>query len=193
MFAGLSPDKIKMGYVPSTEDKKKKYFNTKVQYYGHYGLQNIMFIDLYSEFDPLKVKELLSCDIIHLSAGNPIQLRSAIKNRKMENALWDYFNQGGTIIGVSGGAVQLGKSAKLFQLFTGNHNNEDLDTLNFVDFDFLPHYNRWNEDFKQDVFKFSQTTGTTIYAGNDGEGLIVEDGTIKRIGNVVKVRDGNIC
>ncbi|PLT30749.1 Type 1 glutamine amidotransferase-like domain-containing protein [Peribacillus deserti] len=74
----------------------------------------------------MKNKELLKCDIIHLSAGNPIEFRRAIKKREMEEALRTYFNQGGIIAGVSGGAVQLGKSAKLFQMFIGNSDENGL-------------------------------------------------------------------
>jgi dipeptidase E len=117
LLTGKDPKSIKIGYIPSTEDKEKTYFNTKAQYYRTYGIQDIIFFDLYSEFDPLKIEELLKCDIIHLSAGNPIEFRNAIKNRNMEKILRDYFYQGGNIVGVSGGAVQLGKTTKLFQMY----------------------------------------------------------------------------
>jgi dipeptidase E len=90
---------------------------------------------------------------------------------------------------VSGGAVQLGKSANLFQLFIGDSNEDELDTLNFVDFEFLPHYNRWNDDFKREVLTYFKTAGTTVYAGNDGDGLIVhEDGTLQMIGDIVVIK-----
>jgi dipeptidase E len=146
-----------------------------------------MFFDLYNEFDPLKINELLKCDIIQLSAGNPIQFRNAIRNRNMEKVLWDYFKTGGTIVGVSGGAVQLGKSTKLFQLFSGTLSNENSDSLQFVDFEFLPHYNRWNDDFKQEVLKYSQTSRTTVYASNDGDGLIVDGDNIQLIGDILVI------
>lgn len=191
LFNNRKNKNIKIGYIASTEDKDKKYFNTKVQYYCDYGVKNIMFFDLYSEFDPLKIKELIKCDIIHLSAGNPIEFGNAIKNRNMENVLWEYFKNGGTIVGVSGGAVQLGKSTKLFQLFSGDLSNQDSDTLQFVDFEFLPHYNRWNEDFKREVLKYSQETGTMIYAANDGDGIIVDGDSIQMIGDILVIGSEN--
>ncbi len=184
LFAGLETSQIKVGYLPSTEDIHKKYFNTKVQYYREYGVKNILFFDLYSEFNPSKIKELMQCDIIHLSAGNPLEFRKAIKNRNMDKVLWEYFNNDGIIVGVSGGAVQLGHSTKLFQLFTNTSDDEDSDSLQFVDFEFLPHYNRWNDDFKRKVLEYSQETGIKVYAGNDGDGLIVDGNTINTIGNI---------
>lgn len=84
----------------------------------------------------------------------------------MEKILRDYFYQGGNIVGVSGGAVQLGKTTKLFQIFIGG-SDEELEVLQLVNFEFSPHYNRWNDDYKRDVFDFAKTTGTTVYAGND--------------------------
>lgn len=148
LLIGMDTKNIKIGYIPSTEDKEKIYFNTKLQYYRNYGIQNILFFDLYSEFRSSEIDELLKCDIIHLSAGDPIEFRNAIQKRNMKNILCDYFNRGGIIVGVSGGAVQLGKSTKLFQMFIGD-TEEELETLNLVNFDFLPHYNRWNDEYKK--------------------------------------------
>lgn len=186
LLAGMDTKNFRIGYIPSTEDREKKYFNTKAQYYRDYGIQDIMFFDLYNEFNSLKIDELLKCDIIHLSAGNPIEFRNAIKRRNMEKLLCDYFYQGGTIVGVSGGAVQLGKSTKLFQMFIGD-SDEELETLQLVNFEFLPHYNRWNEDYKRKVHNYAKTTGTTVYAGNDGDGIIVEGNRIQMVGEIVVI------
>ncbi|NMH68333.1 hypothetical protein HF072_06025 [Bacillus sp. RO3] len=54
-----------------------------------------------------------------------------------------------------------------------------------MDFEFLPHYNRWNDDYKKDVLDYAKTTGTTVYAGNDGDGMIVENKKIQMIGDIV--------
>lgn len=186
LLEGLNLEHAKIAYIPSTEDKEKEYFKLKEQYYRNYGVQNTMFFDLYGEFDSTKIDELLQCDIIHLSAGNPIELRQALRYRGMNEHLKAYFNQGGVLVGVSAGAVQFGKTTKLFQLYAGDA-NEAQEALRFVDFEFLPHYNRWNEDFKKQVWDYGRKTGTTIYAGNDGDGLIVEDGEIQFIGDIIVV------
>ncbi|MEF7565235.1 hypothetical protein EVU96_18070 [Bacillus infantis] len=186
LLDGKDTKNTKIGYIPSTEDREKAYFKTKAEYYRNYGIQDIMFFDLYSEFDLSKIDELLKCDIIHLSAGNPIEFRNAIKHRNMDKVLCDFYNQGGTFVGVSGGAVQLGKTTKLFQMFIED-SDEELEALQLVNFNFLPHYNRWNEDYKKDVHNYAKTTGTTIYAGNDGDGIIVEDNKIQMIGDIVVI------
>lgn len=187
LFEDTNASDVKIGYIPSTEDKEKKYFHIKKQYYHMYGVENILFFDLYSEFDPTKIDELVSCDIIHLSAGDPIAFRKALKERSIDQVLKDNFTNGGTIVGVSGGAVQLGKSTKLFHLFIGSNEESDIDALGLVDFEYLPHYNRWNEDFKEKVKDYVQSTGTIVYAGNDGDGIMVENGEIRLIGDIVKI------
>lgn len=186
LLEGLDPEHTKIAYIPSTEDKERKYFNLKADYYLDYGVRDMMFFDLYGEFDSAKINELLQCDIIHLSAGNPIELRQALKRRKMDEHLKGYFKQGGVLVGVSAGAVQFGKTTKLFQLYAGD-TNEIQEALKFVDFEFLPHYNRWNDTFKKQVRDYARTTGATVYAGNDGDGLIVEDDKIQFIGDIIVV------
>lgn len=184
LFNGMETEKIKVGYIPSTEDKDKKYFRTKVDYYQNYGIADIMFFDLYAEFTSININKLMECDIIHLSAGNPIEFRKAIKNRKMEQVLWDYYYSGGIIVGVSGGAVQFGQSTALFHLFKGLDSVESSDALKMVNFEFLPHYNRWNNNFKQEVLAYSKRTGTRILCVNDGDGVIVDGENIQMIGNI---------
>ncbi|TAA72597.1 Type 1 glutamine amidotransferase-like domain-containing protein [Planococcus salinarum] len=189
LLEGLDPEKLKIAYIPSTEDRDKTYFKLKAQYYSHYGIREMMFFDLFSEYDPAQMEPLLKCDIIHLSSGNPIELRKALEHRGMDELLREYFNHGGTLVGVSAGAVQFGKSAKLFQLFIGD-SGEKINALQMVDFDFLPHYNRWDEAYKKKVRAYAETSGTTVYAGNDGDGLIVDNGKIQLIGDITVI-NGN--
>ena len=186
LLAGMDTKNIQLGYIPSKAENQKTFFRTKVDYYRNYGIRDILFFDLYDEFNPLKIDYLLKCDIIHLSAGNPIEFRKAMKRRKMENVLANYVDQGGIIVGVSGGAVQLGKTINLFQMFIGDF-NIDLEALQLVDFDFLPHYNRWNDGYKREVIDYARTTGTTVYAANDGDGIIVENGKVQMIGDIVVI------
>lgn len=150
LLADHVPAQIRIGYIPSTADPDRQFFRNKAAYYGEYGVRHLLFFDLYGKFDRGKVSDLLACDIIHLSAGNPLQFRQSLMARGISTILRDYYHAGGTLVGVSGGAVQLGQSARLFQLLTGSlddsvDSGSDLRTLQLVDFDFLPHFNRWTE------------------------------------------------
>lgn len=183
LFEGLEISTVQVGYIPSTEDKRKQYFQTKVQYYQDYGVTNFLYFDLYSEFNSLKIKDLLQCDMIHLSAGNPVDFGNAMTHRGMGKILVEYVQNGGIIVGVSGGGVLLGESVNLFQLFIDD-DKQSSETLQFVDFEFLPHYNRWNDDFKQKVREYSERRKKKIVCVNDGDGLMVDGDSIRMIGNV---------
>ncbi len=81
--------------------------------------------------------------------------------------LRDYYHSGGTLVGESGGAVPLGQSTRLFRSFTGAldqvlDSRADYHGLQLVDFEFLPHFNRWMDDFKRDVATYAQSTGLTV-------------------------------
>jgi dipeptidase E len=84
LLEGLNPETARIAYIPSTEDKERKYYNLKAQYYRNYGFHNMMYFDLYNDFDSVNIDELLASDIIHLAAGNPIELRQALKRRAMD-------------------------------------------------------------------------------------------------------------
>lgn len=79
-------EKLKLVISLQLKDIEKRYFNIKEQYYRKYGTEHNVFRHT-SEFNPLRIKELLGCDIIHLSTGDPIEFRNAIKKRQMEEVL----------------------------------------------------------------------------------------------------------
>lgn len=192
LLAGHNPAQTRIGFIPSTGDPDRRFFRNKTAYYGQYGVRHLMFFDLYDEFERGKVSELLSCDIIHLSAGDPLQFRRGLLARGLATVLRDYYHAGGTLVGVSGGAVQLGQSTRLFQLFTGSLGgaldpDSDLRTLQLVDFEFLPHFNRWTDAFKNEVATYARSTGIIVYAGNDGDGLIVDGTGMTPVGDIVRI------
>lgn len=190
----LGDGNLSLGYIPSTGDKDRKYFNNIKSFYKKYGIQKFIFFDIDEEYDNSKVNDLLSCDVIHLSGGDPIFLLKNIKKRNFKPVLKKYADAG-TIIGVSGGACNIGKNIALFKLFTSNlnealSNRNNLNSLELTDFEFLPHYNRWNQKFKDSVKKYSERTGNIIYACNDGDGIIINNGEVELIGNIVTIKNG---
>jgi dipeptidase E len=101
----------------------------------------------------------------------------------------------GTIIGVSGGACNIGKNIALFKLFTSNlnvglSNRKFFNSLELTYFGFLPHYNQWNQEFKDSIKKYSEKAGNLIYACNDGDGIIINNGEVELIGNIVTIKNG---
>lgn len=129
------------------------------------------------------------------SGGDPIYFLNNMKRRIFLSVLQSFAAKGGTIVGVSGGGVLLGKNAALFKLFqndltTAFEHRDNLKALGLVNFEFLPHYNRWNDSFKQAVEKYTSMTDATVYACDDGSGIIVEENKTDFIGTVYQIEDG---
>jgi len=186
----------RVGYIPSCADKTRKYFYENCKYYRKLGFEDFLYFDLDDEYEALKINELLSCDIVHLSAGDPIYFNHNIKRRNFVGVLQDFVDKGGILVGVSGGSLQLTKTVAIYKSFIGNLDDithEDimgLSALNLVDFEFLPHYNRWNQDFIKAVKAYSAKFSSLIYACKDGDGIVVNDNKIEFVGNIVKIENG---
>ena len=186
----------KFGYIPSCGDKERKFFYENCEYYRRLGVKDFLFFDLGDEFNPSQKDELLSCDLIHLSGGDPLSFIKNIKERDFVDVFRDFTRQGGILAGVSGGCLQLTRSVALYKTFIGDLDAITLDDyirlrgLNLVDFEFLPHYNRWNEDFIDVVKRYSVKFNSVIYACRDGDGILVHDDEIEFIGNIIIIENG---
>lgn len=192
----LRKPSVKVGYIPSGGDKKRKYYTENCEYYKKLGFEDFFFFDLDDEYDELRINELLSCNIIHLSAGDPLYFVQNIKKRNFVNVLRYFVDQGGILVGVSGGSLQLTKTVAIYKSSIGNLRDvtyEDylgLSALNLVDFEFLPHYNRWSQDFIDTVKAYSAKFSCLIYACRDGDGILVNNNEIEFIGNITKIENG---
>lgn len=63
------PSSARIGYLPSSPDPDRTWFQPRADYYGRYG-HRLEFFGLEDEFDALRTNDLRSCKAIHLSGGN---------------------------------------------------------------------------------------------------------------------------
>ncbi|MPQ31378.1 peptidase S51 [Clostridium estertheticum] len=178
-----------IGYIPSCSDLTRKYFNPKVQYYNELGISNIQYFDLDKEYDERKINDIFQSDAIHLSGGNTFYFLYLLKKRNLVKLLQLYVEQGGILIGISAGSIILSKTIDMAQF--GDEDIvgiEDRSSLGIVDFQFMPH---WSDDESIKYLKvlkdYSKVKKTTIYACNDGDGIVINGDDIKFIGNVIKI------
>ena len=186
----------KVGYIPSCGDKKRIYYKKFCEHYKRLGLKNHRFFDLDYEYEELRIDELLSCEIIHLSAGDPIYFNQNMKRRNFLDVLRGFVDQGGILVGVSGGGLQMSRTVAIYKAFIGNLEDitdevyEGLSALDLVDFEYLPHFNRWDQDFLDTVKAYSEEFSCLIYACRDGDGILVNDKKLEFIGEVIKIENG---
>ena len=184
--------KYTVSYIPSTYDKKLKYFEKTKNKLNEYGNFQVDYydIDYFCNID--KIEKIFKSEIIYLSGGNTFYFLNNLKKRYLITRLRKYVENGGHIIGASAGAILMSKdisSAKFGDVDIVGLS--DLSSLALVNFDFMPH---WNEDshYLEDIKAYSKNTGNTVYTCNDGDGIIVMDNKVHFYGDIKMIKHGEI-
>lgn len=187
----IGKDKPKLAYIPSASDSTRKYYCEKCEYYKKYGIEGLLYFDLNKEYDPSLTDELLACDAIHLSGGDPFQFLGAIRKRDFGPVLKKYHADGGILLGISAGAIVLTPSINISHVFYKSRTDQH-QAVGLVDFHFLPHWNL-REDRLEAVKRFSLENKATVYACCDGAGMVMQGGKIELVGDVVRIDKGLIA
>ncbi len=186
-------ENIILAYIPSGGDPERNYYNDRVKYYSKLGIKNFFFFDLNDEYDEDGLKKLERCTIIHLSGGKPQILNNNVKRREFGIFMKRFSSEGGILVGVSAGAIQMTKSIGLFVAFqkgfvyeVDNH-MESLTTSKLVEFEFIPHFNRFDDEYKSCLKEYASRYSSRIYCCNDGDGVIVRDGSLELVGPITVI------
>jgi len=191
LLAKKSP---RLAYIPSQLDLQRKYFNQKVEWCKQFGITNLLYFDVDKEYDERKIDELLACDAILLSGGNTYYFLNSLKKHEFLPKLREYVRVGGILIGVSAGSIIMSKTIDIATLNDENAIGlKDYTALGLVDFEFFPHLNDNMKQYLEDLKKYSiNKSNSVIYACEDGDGIIVNDHEVKFIGEVLKIKNGEI-
>ena len=179
-----------VGLIEHTTDKEDKYYKKNVDFYYELGIYNILRFDLDEMYNQQLEEKLFKCDIIQLPGGNTYYFLSMLKKRNMLCKLQEYIKNGGIIVGVSAGALMVSPTIGSAQFGDGNYVNlEDLSALGLVNFEVMPHWNRWS-NYLTDLQNYSFKNNVIIYTVNDGEGIIVQGDCIKLYGDIGIIENG---
>ncbi len=72
-----------IGYIPSSSDPERLFFNQICAYYAALGASVEVYFELDAFFSEGALPALLSCDAIHLSGGNTFYFLHWLKQRAM--------------------------------------------------------------------------------------------------------------
>lgn len=187
-LAELNGRDVRIGYIPSASDSTRRYFDRKREYYSRYGISDFVYFDLNKEYRPELLPELLSCQVIHLSGGDPFQFNDAVRRRNFAPVLRNYHEDGGILLGISAGGIVLSPSIEVSHLFY-RARAERSEAVGLVPFHFLPHYNRRVASLEQ-LRNFSARLRCTVCAVNDGDGIAVVGGAKSFVGPVLEITNG---
>ena len=113
---------------------------------------------------------------IYLTGGDPVGFRRNILRAGLSSRLRECIAAGRMIVGASGGSLQLTPNLSLFRLLSALLNDvcrertED-QALGLVDYQLLPHLNRFEGPFLDTVRRYSECVPYDIIALADGEAV----------------------
>lgn len=184
--------KYTISYIPSKTDRKLKYFERTKTNLCKYGNFKFNYFDIDDFCNIEKIENIFKSEIIYLSGGNAYYFLNNIKKRYLITRLRRYVKNGGYIIGMSAGAIIMAKDIATAQFVDEDIVGlSDLSSLALVNFDFMPHWNQ-ESHYIDDLKKYTKNTGNTVYACNDGDGIIVMDNKVNFYGNIKMIRQGEI-
>jgi dipeptidase E len=171
-------------YIPSSPDRRRRAFQTVADYYEKIGCSEVIYFDPEETADPAEVSAAFTRDVVHLSGGEVVTFRRRLSSSGCDEKLRDFSRRGGVIVGVSAGAMLLGRTFRTASLFG---EKGDFTGLGFFDFELVPHV---AEHFpKLDLLQvFARKHQTPLYALNDGDVLVVQGNKIRIHGQGVLIQ-----
>ncbi len=177
----------RIAYIPSGFVNDSAWFRNKKTYYAQYDAileEPVQFNTVLLESE---MQNLFSFDAIHLSGGDTPKFLSLLLEHHLLERLRDYVARGGLLIGVSAGAIIM--SPNIFTAYDcgDDRPSEPFDhtALGLVDFAFLPHY---VPGLQQRCQELALKLNRTVYACQDGDGIVVTGNEIKLIGDVLEFK-----
>ena len=181
LMAGTS---CRVGYIPSESDLKRRYFEKICERYEDIGITNVTYFDLGEEFHKENIPDLMSCDAIHLSGGDPEKFLALVRQRGFKDHLKIFLKKGGVLTGISAGAMILTPSLGLLDIDSKNSPSaKPRPALKMVDFEFYPHFKE-DDATKRALTAYARVRQTRVYACDDDGGIVVNQGEVATVGRV---------
>lgn len=179
------------------EETKRKHYDIVQNYYTEIGIEEIQYIDLTKKASKNILSTVKEYEVFHFSGGNTLETLVFFKESGVDAFLKSLMTMDKIFIGHCGGAVLLSSNASWIRLRTEDidevlTNHPRYQALGLVNFEFIPHYNRFKKEkeFIKKVVEYSIGIPTPIYTCKDGDGLIVKDGNITFFGDFVEISHG---
>jgi dipeptidase E len=159
----------RIGFVSASVDTKGKHFKEVASYYESIGFNFCKSLDpMSSQF----ANELSNADALHLSSGSVFEFLNRLQHNNCQEAIRQFEKDGRLIVGVSAGAMILGASVGLSKLFGEKSKAVSRESLRFLPFDLLPHWNDYSYNTAL-IERYVKETKITVVPLNDGQSLAV--------------------
>ena len=181
-------------YIPSVSYELKTYYRSWQKYFSSYGVKKFHYFGLEEDHSAADIEKAFKSDIIFLSGGNTYTFLAEMRSSTYAARFKKFIKYGGVIVGQSAGGILLtpniGTAAvPSFDADENEDNLTDLKALNYVNFEFSPHYDG-EADSDTEILEYSKQSKYPILACEDGAGVIVDGSKLSFVGNVIQFKDG---
>jgi dipeptidase E len=177
---------LTMTYVPFCTEGSRTFFYRAIKRYAPYGVMNFLCLDPEQNPTSGDIREALKSDIVYLAGGNTFFFLHQLKRLKMLPPLRDYVKKGGVLAGLSAGALIMTPNINLAGVPGLDPDENDVGLRNssglgLVPFEFSPHFVP-NQKTIRTLLNYSKRTHRSIYASQDGGGIVVEGRRMSFVG-----------
>ncbi len=124
-------------------------------------------------------------NVIHIEGGNTFYLLQAVKRTGFDKIIKSYVTQGKIYVGTSAGSSIAGPTIGLSSHIPKDASVEQITALNLVPFQVVSHFTPEKTNAVRQQIK---TTHYTVKILRDGQGILVEDGRYRLVGEGEEVK-----
>lgn len=186
----------RVAWIPPTTASGRQHFPAAKAQFAACGLDRVEYVDIDQAPDVRQLATLEQFDALYLSGGDPVRFRQSLARVGLSAPLRRYLNQGGLIVAASGGSMQLTPNVSLYRLREVSlevviAEREAYGALGFVDYELLPHLNRFAPDFLETVRQYSEQVPIDVVAIADGAAVVhAGDKAYHAFGRASRYRNG---
>ncbi len=167
----------RIAWVPPFTEMGHKLFPASQELFRTYGFSNLEYCDIDDELNEEQLAHLDQYEIIYLTGGDPIGFRRNIIRAGLAGKLQQYLTTGRMIVSASGGSMQFTKNVSLFRLLNVAldevfENRSEYEALGIVDYEILPHLNRFEPSFLEIVRRYSERVDHDVIGLADGAAVL---------------------
>jgi dipeptidase E len=169
----------RIAWVPPLTKLSHKLFPASQELFRTYGFSNLEYCDINDEQKEEQLAHLDQYDIVYLTGGDPIGFRRNIIRAGLAEKLQQFLTTGRMIVAASGGSMQFTKNVSLFRLHNVAldevfENHSEYEALGVVDYEILPHLNRFEPSFLEIVRRYSELVDYDVIGLTDGAALLYQ-------------------
>jgi peptidase E len=171
----------RIAWMPPFTEMGRERFPAAQELFGAYGFSDLEYCDIDEEPNEEQLAHLDQYDVIYLTGGDPIGFRRNILRAGLPGRLRQCLTAGRLIVAASGGSMQLTKNVSLFRLLTAAldevfANRSEYEALGVVDYEILPHLNRFEPAFLETVRRYSERVAHDVIGLADGAAVLHRSG-----------------